>query len=115
MDGTPVKADFQPLEHPINGKAGEQFAVYLVGVQLDKPEKSWGTDFTLELTNTAFTEPPMFHSAFAKASEPWTVAANSARDVLGDAVDIEDASEIPEAWKQDEALRTLTIGLKKGG
>ena len=115
VNGTEEKGTFAPLEHPINGKAGEQFAVYLVGLQLDKPQKAYGDDFTIVVTNTAFSDAPMFHSVFAKGTAPWTVAENSARAVLGDAVDIEDATEVAEAWKQDDSLRTITVKMERGG
>lgn len=115
VNGEPEKGSFAPLEHPINGKAGEQFAVYLVGLQLPKPEKAYGDTFTVVVSNTAFPDAPMFHSVFAKGTAPWAVAENSAREVLGDAVEIEDATEVAEAWKQDDSLRTITVKMERGG
>lgn len=117
-DGLVLKADeqmvdvtFRPVEHPINGKAGEQFVVYLVGAQLDDPTARFGDDVTLELQNAIYPDAPMFFSVFTEATDSWTITENSARAVLGDIVDVETAAELPEAWVRDTALRQLRLEL----
>lgn len=111
VDDKMVNVDFRPIEHPINGKAGEQFVVYLVGAQLDAPAARFGDDVTLELQNTIYPDAPMYLSVFTKAAEPWAITENSARTILGDVVDVENAAELPEAWKRDVALRQLRLEL----
>ncbi|MEO0604996.1 MAG: hypothetical protein AAF211_26430 [Myxococcota bacterium] len=110
-DGKRVDVEFRPVRHPINGKAGEQFVVYLVGAQLDGLAARFGDDVTLELENAIYPDAPMYLSAFAKAAEPWVITENSARSILGDVVDVEEASELPAAWKRDVALRQLRLKL----
>lgn len=106
-----VDVEFRPVEHPINGKAGEQFVVYLVGAQLDDPAARFGDEVTLELQNAIYPDAPMYLSVFTKAIDSWAITDNSARTILGDVVDVEEAAELPEAWAQDTALRQLQLEL----
>ncbi|MEN0065787.1 MAG: hypothetical protein AAGA48_26850 [Myxococcota bacterium] len=112
-DGKRVNVEFRPIQHPINGKAGEQFVVYLVGAQLDDLAGRFGDEVTLELENTIYPDAPMYLSAFANAASPWVITENSARKVLGDIVDVEEASELPAAWKRDAGLRQLRLKLAR--
>lgn len=108
IDGQPASGRWVQADHPSNGRGGEKFFVYLLSFQLDA-QPSAGERVEVVLDNRSLPKAKMYYSSFAEASSGWSVASNSARDLIGDKADAAEVSEDPEAWTRDEAARALTV------
>jgi hypothetical protein len=88
--------------------AGERFFVYLLRFAFDaQPQHDRRVEVGLD--NASMPKAKMYYSSFAEAGAPWSVASNSARELLGEKADAAEVSEDPAAWTRDEGARTLRV------
>ena len=121
VDGRPQDVPFAPVDTPINGKANNQFFLYLV-------EGTWpipaGTDqFTVQVRNTAFATEEMYLTAEPVGRTPWTVDDASSELLLRigecpldedeDAEELLDVDDEGEVWLKDDRLRTLNVAFTR--
>ncbi len=108
VDGQPAKGRWQQADHPSNGRGGEEFFVYIVRFAFDEaPAQDRAVELVLD--NASLPKARTYFSAYAQADAPWRVATNSARELIGGKADVEEVSEDPAAWTQDEAARSLRV------
>lgn len=112
VDGTPVKGEWLAIEHELNGKAAEGFFVYMVGFAFADPTAAVRKDkCTVTVENSGYADVPMWYSGSAVALEPWTVASNTAQDVLGEA----SARSLtdPDRWTRDDKMRQMEVRFER--
>lgn len=105
VDGATPAGAWKAVDSKVNGKGAEGFFVYLVGYELAAPP-AWGDRVVVELRNDGYRDVELYLSGMAKADPGWTIVSNSAEATLGDR---EFSVNDPDSWKQDEALRALTV------
>ncbi len=108
VNGEPAEGAWVKADHPSNGRGAEQFFVYLLSFSFEaQPEP--GAELRVGLINASLPKAKMYYSSFAEAAGGWSVASNSARDLIGAKADVAEVSEDPDAWTRDEAARSLEV------
>ena len=122
IDGAPVPMVFEAVDTPINGKANDQFFLYLVEGRWELPRRPGAV--AVSVRNTAYPDEPMYLTAQPLARSPWTVDDASSELLLRlgeclpddaepdiDAVDVDEEGEV---WLKDDRLRTLDVVFQRG-
>lgn len=112
VDGQPVKGDWMPIEHELNGRAAEGFFVYMVGYAFKEPAALVARGaYTVTVDNVGWTDLPMWYSGSAVALEPWVVVENTAQVVLGEKQELN--LNDPDRWTRDDRMRHMTVKVEK--
>lgn len=113
LDGQPAEGAWVALDDLRNGKSAEGSFTYFLIFEPTRPWDLSAESLTLELSSGAYPDVPLWFSAYAvvdsEGTDGWAVAANSARDQLGEAADDPQALTEPSGWSQDEAMRSTRV------
>jgi hypothetical protein len=122
VDGAPVPMNFEAVDSPINGRANDQFFLYLVESTWTLPPSTQPVTITVQ--NTAYLDEDMYLTAQPIARAPWLIDDANSLLLLrmgeclpeDEAVD-ESTGEIDdkgEVWLRDARLRTLSVVFTPG-
>jgi hypothetical protein len=109
VGGRAPEGSWVPADTPVNGRANAGFFVYLLWFRMDPSERLPVGEVVVEVENGSFRDVPMYLSGYADTKGSWSVAANSARDILGDGALVREAATNPGSWTVDPAMRRLRV------
>jgi outer membrane lipopolysaccharide assembly protein LptE/RlpB len=111
LNGKSVNADWKPVDNAANGKAAEEFFVYMVETHLSAKNTAWTSPLTVEVSSTAFANVPLYYTADHKAEPPWSKLKDDldTYESTSQAGDIPFAGANPRKWTRDERMRSYTV------
>jgi hypothetical protein len=110
LDGQPVEGRWLALDDPRNGKSAEGSFTYFLRFEPSAPWALGGDGFELSLHTEAYEGKPLWFSSYAISEvEGWEVSDNSARALIGAAVDDPEGMLDVQGWSQDDAMRETRL------
>jgi hypothetical protein len=111
VNGKPTKTDWKPVDKSANGKAAEEFFVYMVETHIPAPETSWGSTLTVEVNSNAFLNVPLFYTADHRMPDTWTKTADDLDTYSTESSegDVPFSGTGTRKWTKDSGMRNYKV------
>jgi hypothetical protein len=111
VNGQVMKPNWRPVDSAANGKAAEEFFVYMVESRLSPASTAWTSPLTVQVNNKAFTNVPLYYTADHKAEAPWSKLSDDLDNYESSSTadDVAYSGGEPRKWTKDERMRNYTV------
>ena len=111
VNGQAIKPSWKPVDSAANGKAAEEFFVYMVETRLAAPTQAWTSPLTVQVDNKAFANVPLYYTADHKVEAPWSKLKDDLDDYESSSAagDVTYPGAEPRKWTKDERMRSYTV------